>query len=232
MKAPSSHPAPVSLAEIQQEEEQARLKVKQTPVSPPPNPDMSVQLKSLLGVKSMPAKSGGSPWNTTEQATLAAQAASLRDIMQEEESSVQQKKELTKGNPASSWATKAKSTTGSGPVVPVAMEQPRAQFTESKPKPVQESVVPSVALHSAGHRSTPPQPLQGKSEFGGRQMSKEMADWCGAQLKRITGSDDLTLMHFCMSLSSATEIRETLASYLGSSPQVGRSSMTGGVVSI
>jgi hypothetical protein len=65
-----------------------------------------------------------------------------------------------------------------------------------------------------------PQLQRERSEFGGKQMSKEMADWCTAQLKRLNGSDDITLMHFCMSLSSGAEIRETLSGYLGSSPQV------------
>jgi hypothetical protein len=39
-------------------------------------------------------------------------------------------------------------------------------------------------------------------------------------LKRINGSDDITLMLFCMSLQSPGEIREYLSEYLGSSPLV------------
>jgi len=59
-----------------------------------------------------------------------------------------------------------------------------------------------------------------KDDFGGKGMSPEMAQWCSSQLKKINGSEDLTLMQWCMTLQSATEIREYLAAYLGSTPQV------------
>ena len=47
-----------------------------------------------------------------------------------------------------------------------------------------------------------------------------MSEWCATQLKKINGSEDITLMQFCMSLESPVEIREYLAEYLGSSAQV------------
>ncbi|CAM9814704.1 unnamed protein product [Choristocarpus tenellus] len=51
-------------------------------------------------------------------------------------------------------------------------------------------------------------------------MSPDTALWASQQLKKITGKDDLTLLEFCMSLTDASEIRQYIAAYLGSTPQV------------
>jgi hypothetical protein len=58
------------------------------------------------------------------------------------------------------------------------------------------------------------------TDFGGVVMSKEMSDWCSVQLKKLNGTEDLTLVHFCMTLNSAAEIKEYLVQYLGSSQPV------------
>lgn len=51
-------------------------------------------------------------------------------------------------------------------------------------------------------------------------MPPFMAAWAGQQLRKINGKDDLTLLEFCMSLTDASEIRQYLAAYLGSTPEV------------
>ncbi|CAN0453924.1 unnamed protein product, partial [Laminaria digitata] len=51
-------------------------------------------------------------------------------------------------------------------------------------------------------------------------MPPAMSSWASQQLKKINGKDDLTLLEFCMSLSDASEIRQYLAAYLGSTPEV------------
>ena len=51
-------------------------------------------------------------------------------------------------------------------------------------------------------------------------MPPAMTSWASQQLKRINGKDDLTLLEFCMSLTDASEIRQYLAAYLGSTPEV------------
>ncbi|KAK7231203.1 hypothetical protein SO694_00071155 [Aureococcus anophagefferens] len=43
--------------------------------------------------------------------------------------------------------------------------------------------------------------------------------WCKTQLKKINGSDDITLIQFCMTLTDNSEIRQYLSMYLGSTPQ-------------
>ena len=54
----------------------------------------------------------------------------------------------------------------------------------------------------------------------GEIMSQEFSEWCTNQLLKIAGNGDLTLVSFCLTIDSAAEIRETLAAYLGSTPQV------------
>ena len=51
-------------------------------------------------------------------------------------------------------------------------------------------------------------------------MSPVMEKWCKEQMQNINGSDDLTLVAFCMTLTDANEIRQYLTTYLGSTAQV------------
>ena len=39
-------------------------------------------------------------------------------------------------------------------------------------------------------------------------------------MQKINGSDDLTLVQFCLTLTDSDEIRQYLTAYLGSTPQV------------
>ena len=39
-------------------------------------------------------------------------------------------------------------------------------------------------------------------------------------MKKISGSEDLTLVSFCMTLNDPSEIKQYLTAYLGSTPQV------------
>lgn len=52
------------------------------------------------------------------------------------------------------------------------------------------------------------------------QMNPAMEKWCKDQMQKLNGSDDLTLVTFCMTLSDSDEIRQYLSAYLGSSTQV------------
>jgi hypothetical protein len=51
-------------------------------------------------------------------------------------------------------------------------------------------------------------------------MSPAMEKWCKDQMARLNGTDDLTLVSFCMTLNDPAEIRQYLTAYLGSTPQV------------
>ncbi|KAK1736422.1 hypothetical protein QTG54_013022 [Skeletonema marinoi] len=52
------------------------------------------------------------------------------------------------------------------------------------------------------------------------QMTSTMEKWCKDQMQKLNGSDDLTLVTFCMTLTDSDEIRQYLSAYLGSTPQV------------
>jgi len=56
-------------------------------------------------------------------------------------------------------------------------------------------------------------------EFGAT-LSPTLEKWCKEQMEKLTGSDDLTLIGFCMTLNDANEIRQYLQAYLGNGPKV------------
>ena len=58
-------------------------------------------------------------------------------------------------------------------------------------------------------------------EFGA-SMSPQLESWCKDQMQKLNGTDDLTLVAFCMTLSDPSEIRQYLTTYLGSTPQVNK----------
>lgn len=209
---------------------------------------MSNQLKSLLGVKNpshannRPAASAQSfKWAAGSQEAAASEVSaasslSLRDIMEQEVTVKQQTASQDSGAVRSkglSWAAKAGTTGSAGPVnygsAPVLASAPGPTTARSGPQPASVAApLPVVAqasesssAASAKAKVPPPQPqAKQKNSFGGKEMSAELAEWCSAQLRRINGSDDITLMQFCMSLNSAVDIREYLSEYLGSSVQV------------
>jgi len=60
--------------------------------------------------------------------------------------------------------------------------------------------------------------LETAAGFGGGDtpMPASMLQWCGTQMKALTGNDDTTLADFLYSLQSDDEIHSYLAMYLGS----------------
>lgn len=51
-------------------------------------------------------------------------------------------------------------------------------------------------------------------------MPADLERWCRTQLSRLTGNEDLTLMHFCMTLEEAEDVTEYITQYLGRSAEV------------
>lgn len=74
----------------------------------------------------------------------------------------------------------------------------------------------STNVNGANSRANTSAPV----DFGGVGMSPEMRTWCTQQMQRIRGSDDITLLEFCMSLDSPLEIRTYLQQYLGAKTEV------------
>jgi PERQ amino acid-rich with GYF domain-containing protein len=74
---------------------------------------------------------------------------------------------------------------------------------------------------SAGAGAKPPaDSSKTTAEEFGAKMSPSMEKWCKDQMTKLNGTDDLTLVSFCMSLNDPGEIRQYLTAYLGTTPQV------------
>ena len=54
------------------------------------------------------------------------------------------------------------------------------------------------------------------------RMSPALEKWCKGQMRQLNGSDDLTLVSFCMTLTDQDEIRQYLTAYLGATKPVER----------
>lgn len=209
----------------------------------------STQLKSFLGIKAKATEANSSPVAATAPkkgavapqlqsqpqqssntkvwsappAPVETSGKSLKEIMDEEMIQRKVEESVADSRPqGSSWASKARAN-GSAPaltampvVAPVIAarkleERPGDKASNDSKRPVSEVKV--AAPGGSASRNT-------ASDFGGKKMNKEIADWCLAQLRKLNGPQDLTLMEFCMSIDSAVEVRETLSSYLGSTAQV------------
>ncbi len=67
-------------------------------------------------------------------------------------------------------------------------------------------------------RSSTQQTLE---DFGANdKMTPVLESWCKEQMKKLNGSEDLTLVAFCMTLTDPVEIKQYLTAYLGSTSQV------------
>jgi len=76
----------------------------------------------------------------------------------------------------------------------------------------------SNAQKQANSRSSTQKTLE---EFGADdKMTPDLENWCKQQMKKLNGSEDLTLVAFCMTLTDPMEIKQYLTAYLGSTTQV------------
>lgn len=149
---------------------------------------------------------------------------SMSEIQQEEAraaAALAAKRGTTQQASSSGWANVAAGSSGwSSGAVRTASVQNSAPVTSVRPgqapsKPQTKRVATGTQSNrvAAAASSTPAE------EFG-TTMSPVMEKWCKEKMQQITGSDDLTLVAFCMTLNDASEIRQYLTTYLGSTPQV------------
>jgi hypothetical protein len=182
---------------------------------------------------------------TNKSVSAANSKSSLRDIM-EQEATVEVAPSTGDGQQRmmpGTWAAKiaspsAWSLSASSPAPAPATAQPTPAAPSAvqpvAPAPPILSVPrgpPSAGPTSAGSSSvnttvgkSSPLPMKGDKgdDFGGKGMSASMHDWCVSSMRRLNGTDDITLLQFCMGVDSAVEIREYFSAYLGSTPQVRR----------
>jgi hypothetical protein len=171
-----------------------------------------------VGVPPVPARGvwGGS--------SSTAIKKSMSEIQQEEarQASLSAMEKKTMGRTTSGgWANVAASRggvtgwQGGAAVAPSVISNPARPLSNSRP-----------ALAQQRHISAPSPPTASRSQEKsqavdfGANISPALESWCKSQMMKINGSDDLTLVAFCMTLTDASEIKQYLTAYLGSSPQV------------
>jgi len=91
----------------------------------------------------------------------------------------------------------------------------------SKPTGTTAGGAKKQAQPAKGAASTAANKAAAVDNFGmNGRMSPTLESWCKDQMQKLNGSDDLTLVSFCMTLADKDEIRQYLTAYLGSTPQV------------
>ena len=151
---------------------------------------------------------------------------SMSEIQQEEarKAAVLAMQKQSSRSSSSGWANVAASRGGStGWSGGAAATMPAAAV--SKPGPATRSMSQAkVAPVSGQPMGAPKQRAKSvgntTAEDFGAKMSPALEKWCRDQMVKLNGTDDLTLVSFCMSLESEGEIREYISAYLGNSPQV------------
>ena len=142
--------------------------------------------------------------------------------IQQEEARAAAELAAKRGNmpqPSSGWANiAAGSSSWSKPAMRSQVAQNVAPVTSVRPgqapsKPQAKKAAPSAARSAPVSSSTPAE------EFGA-SMSPALEKWCKKKMQQINGSNDLTLVAFCMTLNDASEIRQYLTTYLGSTSLV------------
>jgi hypothetical protein len=161
---------------------------------------------------------------------------SMSEIQKEEaqKAAVAAMNRQTARSSSGGWANVAAARGGSSAWTGgVAKQQPAAEVLSASPRgqPRALSLQPNSA--SAANAQTAVQMQQAqrsKSLTGsggidpadafGAKMSPALEKWCKDQMKKLNGTDDLTLVAFCTTLNDPDEIRQYLTAYLGSTPQV------------
>ena len=124
------------------------------------------------------------------------------------------------------WANIAAGTSGwssgtirSGPTTQNVTAAVGARPSQARPKQGQGVASRKVAPLTQQQRASSTASSTPAEEFG-TSMPPALETWCKEKMVQINGSDDLTLVAFCMTLNDANEIRQYLITYLGNTPPV------------
>ena len=142
-----------------------------------------------------------------EEARAAAELAAKRGSMPQPSSS--------------GWANIAAGSTGwSSGAIRSSSIQNAAPVTSVRPGQAPSKPQAKKAASNIQHTRSTPVPSSTPAEEFGATMSPVLEKWCKEKMQQINGSNDLTLVAFCMTLNDASEIRQYLTTYLGSTSQV------------
>jgi len=125
---------------------------------------------------------------------------------------------------SSGWANVAAGSTGSTGWSTTAIRsssvQNAAPVTTVRPGQAPSKPQTKKVATSIQHACSAPASSSTPAEEFGATMSPALEKWCKEKMQQINGSNDLTLVAFCMTLNDASEIRQYLTTYLGSTMQV------------
>jgi len=221
---PQPQPEPEPAAVEQPSKKQQKKKAQQKQVQQP-KPEEEVAPAPEPAAPPAPAWGGG--------AAAASRKKSMSEIQQEEAKEAARRAKEQGGRPSGGgWANVA-ATGGSTAWGGAAATTPAAAVVSPMPvvagvsstqkinanaawnmKQAAAAAVPAAATKQS-------QKAAAVDNFGANgQMTPAMEKWCKDQMQKLNGSDDLTLVTFCMTLTDSDEIRQYLSAYLGSTPQV------------
>jgi len=217
------------------EKRPTKSKKSKQKAAPAPAPDT---------VPPAPASPKSSPisapaWGGASSSTRPAMKKSMSEIQQEEARNaaiLAMKKETMPRSSTGGWANVAakgggstgwqggalKSTPTAIVTNPARMQK---QQTSQHNQQISAATPAGARQQAAVAAATARQQSQSKAaptdEFGAEgRMSPALESWCKEQMRRLNGTDDLTLVSFCMTLNDSEEIKQYLTAYLGSTPQV------------
>ena len=224
---PETKPAPwlasrtsdamISLKDIQQEEDERRSKLQTE--------------AKIEAQKTSMQKSG---WASVAKST---DSYSLKDIQNEELQSKQEAQNAfwdyeEKNTPVrtptavesstSVWIAAAAAGTrqedANRGVPTISKPAPVMQPKPSPPPPPPRPSHPEVVFQSPAAPAL--QLAEADPTDQGRPLAGEFRTWCAGQMKALTGSDDVTLCEFLMTVESNSEVADYIGAYLGTTPAV------------
>ena len=153
-------------------------------------------------------------------AEIQAQEAAAQQAQQRQQQQAQRQSQQQRQAPPASMAARL---AAQQPPPPAARPAPARAAPAPRQAPPPAARPAARPAQQPQYNAAPPKAQTGQKAFGGPVATsdpKALETWSKTQLKKITGSDDLTLVHFCMTLADSSEIRQYLSLYLGSTPQV------------
>lgn len=177
-------------------------------------------------VQPVPVQPAAPAWGGAGTNKPAVQRKTMSEI-QQEEARVAARAAKQKPQNTSGWANIAASggaSAWSGNTA-VVSSVPVAAASATLPQTVNHSVprtkTPITGVSVAKQPKSQTSTQKTMEEFGANgKMTPALETWCKEQMRKLSGSDDLTLIAFCMTLSDPVEIKGYLTAYLGSTPQV------------
>ncbi|KAL3762335.1 hypothetical protein ACHAWU_003840 [Discostella pseudostelligera] len=107
------------------------------------------------------------------------------------------------------------------PIIPEPTTASKAAWIKSAPTPAVAAASTAKKSSTANASTTSSKKAPDNDNFGTNgRMTPSLESWCKDQMEKLSGSNDLTLIQFCMTLTDAEEIRQYLTAYLGSTGQV------------